>query len=55
MAQNKGIRIHHYPDDWLFKAKSHLSPGYIDPHDHVSGTRLDSKYGQIKTGAQTSL
>ena len=56
MAQNKGIAIDWYLE-WLVRARSHHTclSGYTVSHAPVSGTRLDSQYEHIRTGAQTSL
>ena len=57
MAIHKGIRIHQYLDDWLVRAGSYqvCLPTHTRTITDMPEVRLDSKLGEIRTGAQTNL
>ena len=57
MALQEGIRIHHCLVDWLVRARSHQTstPAYTDTSSFLSGPRLASKHGKIRTGPHTSF
>ena len=56
MALQKCIRIHQYLDDWLVRARSHqICLQHTTTLVTLSGPRLVSKFGKIRTGTQTGF
>ena len=55
MVQNKGIRIHQYQEDWLVRATHPICLQDTQTLEALSGTRVDSEYGKIRTGSKMPL
>ena len=57
MALQRGMKIHHYLDDWLVRATSqqNLSPAYTDLGSSLSRTRLAGEQGKARTGPKNGF